>query len=80
MREISDRTLAQLLQRRLRGARCFQVFLRRLGPHDVVYASALAWGPDDNIVEVKASALELEDVLVQLLANLDIATAPPEET
>lgn len=75
---VSDQTLAQLLKRRLRGSRAFQIFARRLGPHDVVYVSALAWGPDDNIVEVKASAMELEDALLQLFQNLDLATQPEE--
>jgi hypothetical protein len=75
---ISDQTLAELLEERLRGARAFQLFCRRLGPHDVVYTSALAFGADDNIVEVKASAMTLRDSLVQLLQNLDLATAPEE--
>lgn len=75
---ISDRTLAELVKRRLRGARCFQVFMRKLGPHDVTYVSALAFDSDGNIVEAKASAMELDDALVQLLLNLDTATAPEE--
>jgi hypothetical protein len=74
-RAVSDRTLAQMLERRLGGVRAFQVFMRRLGPGDVFYASAMAFGADDNIVEAKASAMAAEDALVQLLANLDQATA-----
>lgn len=74
-RQVSDRTLAQMLEKRLSGVRAFQVFMRRLGPGDVFYASAMAFGADDNIVEAKASAMAAEDALVQLLANLDQATA-----
>lgn len=73
---ISRRTLAAELRRELAGARAFQVFLRRLGPNDVVYASALAFDQNGNVVEVKASADALDDALLQLLSNLDIATAP----
>lgn len=78
MREVSDRTLAELLTKRLRGLRAFQLFARRLGPGDVVYVSALAFGADGNVVEAKASALELEDAMVQLLAALEQATAPED--
>jgi hypothetical protein len=76
--QLSDRTLAEQLARRLRGARVFQLFARRLGPGDVVYVSALAWDADENIVEAKASAMELEQALLQLLSNLDTATAPED--
>lgn len=72
--QFSDRTLAEQLARRLRGARVFQLFARKLGPGDVVYVSALAWDADENIVEAKASAMTLEHALAQLLANLDTAT------
>jgi hypothetical protein len=78
MKPISDRTLAELLFKRLRGARAFQLFARKLGPSDVVYISALAWGSDDNIVEAKASADDPASALVQLLLNLDTATAPED--
>jgi hypothetical protein len=77
--KISDRTGAEFIRDRLRGVRAFQVFIRRLGPNDVVYASALAWGPDGNVVEAKASADELDIALQQLFLNLDQATAPEEE-
>lgn len=77
--QLSDRTIAEQLARRLRGGRAFQVFMRRLGPGDVVYVSALAWDADENIVEIKASADELETALVQLFRNIDQATAPEEE-
>lgn len=76
---VSDRTLAEQLKRRLRGARAFQLFVRKLGPGDVVYVSALAWGADGNIVEVKASADELDAALLQLFLNLDQATAPEDQ-
>ncbi len=76
--QISDLTLAELLEQRLRGTRAFQLFCRRLGPNDVVYTSALAFGGDDNIVETKASSMRLRDALVQLFSNLDQATAPEE--
>lgn len=75
---ISRRTLCELLARELRGGRAFQLFARRLGPDDVVYVSALGWGADDNIVEVRASSMSLEHALEQLLNNLDLATAPEE--
>lgn len=75
---LSDRTLAEGLARRLRGARVFQIFCRRLGPNDVVYTSALAFGADDKVVEAKASAMTLDEALVNLLLNLDQATAPEE--
>lgn len=78
MNQLSDRTLAEQLFRRLRGGRVFQVFMRRLGPGDVVYASALAFDADENVVEVKASALDPEAALVQLLNGIDQATAPEE--
>lgn len=75
---ISDRTLGELLQRRYSGLRIFQLFARKLGPNDVVYLSALAWGPDDNVVEIKASAMTYADAFVQLLNNAELATAPEE--
>jgi len=75
---LSDRTLAELLAKRLRAVRCFQLFARRLGPNDVVYVSALAFGADDKVVEAKASAMTLDEALVNLLLNLDQATAPEE--
>jgi len=78
MIDVSDRTLAQLLARRLRSARAFQLFARRLGPNDVVYVSALAFGADDKVVEAKASAMTLDEAIVNLLNNLDQATAPEE--
>lgn len=78
MSTISDRTLAEHLTKRLRGVRAFQVFLRRLGPGDVVYASAWAWSPDGKVVEVKASAIDAEEAVIQLFRNLDQATAPEE--
>jgi hypothetical protein len=78
MKPISDRTLAELLFQRLRGQRAFQVFIRKLGPHDVVYISALAWDRDENIVEVKASADNPASALEQLFRNLDTATAPED--
>lgn len=75
---MTDRELAQLVTRRLRGARAFQLFLRKLGPRDSVYGSALAWDQHSNVVEARASAEGLEETLVQLFANLD-AAADPEE-
>lgn len=75
---ISDRTLAELIAKRLRGARAFQLFARKLGPNDVVFTSAMAFGADDNIVRATATAEDLEDALVQLFSNLDQATAPEE--
>jgi hypothetical protein len=75
---LSRATLAMTLELELRGLRVFQVFMRRLGPADVVYVSALAWGADDNIVECKASAMSLSAALEQLLSNLDQATAPED--
>jgi hypothetical protein len=48
----------------------------------VTYVSALALDPRDRVVEVKATAMELVDALLQLFANLDQATTPdtdPEE-
>lgn len=82
MKHISDQTLAELLERRLQGVRAIQLFCRQLGPHDVTYVSAMALDPRDRVVEVKATAMELGDALVQLFANLDQATTPdtdPEE-
>ena len=78
----SRATLAAELQAELEGARVFQLFARKLGPNDVTYVSAMALDPRDRVVEVKASAMELGDALVQLFANLDQATTPdtdPEE-
>jgi hypothetical protein len=78
----SRATIAAELQAELDGARVFQLFARKLGPHDVTYVSALALDPCDRVVEVKATAMELGDALVQLFANLDQATTPdtdPEE-
>lgn len=72
---MSDRTLARLLARRLRNARVFQLFARKLGPGDVTYVAAQAWGADDNHVECRASAMLLEDALLQLFLNLDLATS-----
>ena len=72
----SRATIAAELQAELEGARVFQLFCRQLGPHDVTYVSALALDPRDRVVEVKASAMELGDALVQLFANLDQATTP----
>lgn len=76
---ISDRTLAQELQRRFRGARVFRLFCMKLGPTDNTYVSALAWGTDGNVIECRASALTLEDAFVQLLNNVDEATAPEDK-
>jgi hypothetical protein len=75
MRPISDRTLAELLARRLRSVGAFQLFLRKLGAKDVVYLSAQAFRSDGVLVEARATAMELPDALVALLANLDEATA-----
>lgn len=72
----SRATIAAELQAELDGARVFQLFARNLGPNDVTYVSALALDPCDRVVEVKASAMELGDALVQLFANLDQATTP----
>jgi hypothetical protein len=72
----TDRELAEALMRRLRGVRCFQLFLRKLGPEDSIYASALACDADGYTVEAKASAEELDVALVMLLANLDQAVDP----
>lgn len=74
--KLSRRTVIRELQRELRGQRVFQLFVRKLGPNDVVYASALAWGEDGRVVECKASAENFDDALEQLLLNLDQATAP----
>lgn len=76
MLPISDATLAELLERRLKGGRAFQFFARRLGPNDVVYAAVQAWGVDDNHIECRASAMTFRDALIQLFQNLDQATAP----
>jgi hypothetical protein len=78
----SRATLAAELQAELEGARVFQLFARKFGPHDVTYVSALALDPRDRVVEAKATAMELGDALLQLFANLDQATTPdtdPEE-
>lgn len=75
---ISDRTLAELVARRLRGGRVFQLFARKLGPNDVVFVSAMAFDADDKIVRCSGTAEELEDALVQLFAAIDQATAPEE--
>jgi hypothetical protein len=78
----SRATIAAELQAELEGARVFQLFARKLGPNDVTYVSALALDPRDRVVEVKATAMELGDALLQLFANLDQATTPdtdPEE-
>jgi len=72
----SRATLAAELQAELEGARVFQLFARKLGPQDVTYVSAMALDPRDRVVEVKASAMELGDALIQLFANLDQATTP----
>lgn len=76
--KVSDQTLGEMLAERLRGARVFRLFAMRLGPEDVVYISALAFAPEGNIVEARASAEEFEDAFAQLFANLDNATAPEE--
>lgn len=75
---ISDRSLAEQLARRLRSVGAFQIFLRKLGPNDVVYASSLAFDAAGDVIEARASAIDLEDALVALLANLDQATAPED--
>jgi hypothetical protein len=72
----SRATIAAELQAELEGARVFQLFARKLGPNDVTYVSALALDPRDRVVEVKATAMELGDALIQLFANLDQATTP----
>lgn len=78
----SRATIATELQAELEGARVLQLFARKLGPNDVTYVSALVLDPRDRVVEVKATAMELGDALIQLFANLDQATTPdtdPEE-
>jgi hypothetical protein len=77
--ELSDETLAVLLAKRLRSAKAFQLFVRKLGPNDVIYMSALAWGDGENVVEAKATAPEFEQAFKQLFLNLDQATAPEED-
>lgn len=72
--KLSDATLCAELALRLRGARVFQLFARKLGPRDVTYVSALAFGPGGNVIEAKASSMELSRALVLLLSNLDQAT------
>jgi hypothetical protein len=76
---VSDRTLAELLVERLRGRRAFQLFLRRLGPKDVVYASTWSFGADGNHLECRASAIDPVEAIVQLLQNLDQAYANDDE-
>jgi hypothetical protein len=70
----SRATRAAELEAELDGARVFQLFARKLGPHDVTYVSAMTMDRRDRVVEVKATAMELGDALVQLFANLDQAT------
>jgi hypothetical protein len=74
----SRATLAAELEAELAGTRVFQLFVRQLGPDDVVYASALALDAGDRVVETKASAMTLRSALTQLLANLDQSTAPED--
>lgn len=72
----SRTTIAAELQAELEGARVFQLFARKFGANDVTYVSAMALDPRDRVVEVKATAMELGDALIQLFANLDQATTP----
>jgi hypothetical protein len=74
----SRATIVRELALELGELRVFQLFARKLGPDDVVYASAQAFDSNDHIVEAKASALTLPDALEQLLSNLDQATAPED--
>lgn len=71
---LSRATIAQELEVELAGVRVFQLFVRQLGPNDVVYMSAFALDANDKVVEAKASAMALGDALSQLLSNLDQAT------
>ena len=74
----SRATIAAELEAELAGTRVFQLFVRHLGPDDVFYASAFALDANENVVEAKASAMELRDALTLLLTNLDQATAPED--
>lgn len=76
--ENNRRTIAAELEAELAGTRVFQLFVRHLGPDDVFYASAFALDANGNVVEAKASAMELRDALTLLLTNLDQATAPED--
>ncbi len=75
----SRATIAEELEAELAGARVFQLFVRHMGPNDVVYVSAFALDARDRVVEGKASAMTFHDALTQLLANLDQATTAPED-
>lgn len=72
---VSDRTLGDLLARRLRGARGVSLYLRDFGD-GVVYGSAWGLTAADAYVEAKASSPSFEQTISQTLLNLDTATQP----
>jgi len=74
----SRATIAEELERELAGVRVYQLYVRHLGPDDVVYMSAFALDARNHVVEAKASAMTFRAALTQLFANLDQATAPEE--
>lgn len=76
--KISDRTLAEHLAIRLRGARVLRLHVNELGPDDMFYVSAMAGDWDGEIVECRAASEDLVEALVQLFKNIDTATAPED--
>lgn len=73
--EVSDRTLAIGLRKRLHEVRCFSLFIRAfgMGTSGDVYASAMCVGVDGKNVEAKACAESLDQTLIDLLAAIDEA-------
>lgn len=76
MRQISDTTLDAQLDQRMRRVRLHQLFMRKLGPNDVVYLSAFATNAKGKVIEVKATALTFGEAFDQLWRNLDAVTLP----
>jgi hypothetical protein len=83
MRDISDRTLAKLLARRLQRAGCIQIFFRDFGKArggvDTVIVNALVQ-VGAEIRQVKAASVDdAERAFAAFFRNLDLATAPMEQ-
>lgn len=83
MKPISDRTLAQLLKRRLVELKLFHLFARKLGPRQPVHVSAHGFTDAGEVFHVHGTADSLDDALLELFAAAEsgraqtFAASPP---
>lgn len=71
---ISDESLAQNLDRRLRASKVNSLYLREIGPKDVIYGHAWV-DRGTHAVEAKATSMSFAQTVQDLFANVDTITA-----